>query len=64
MLGNYLLIYINYFKFKNLLLLTRDKFRRHNELREKLKATEKRELINTFEEMTTSNIFWGVVDGK
>ena len=44
--------------------LIRDKFRRHRELKEKLKQTGTRELVNTFGDLTTSNIFWGVVDGK
>eukprot|EP00828_Plagiopyla_frontata_P008309 TRINITY_DN14137_c0_g1_i7.p2 TRINITY_DN14137_c0_g1~~TRINITY_DN14137_c0_g1_i7.p2 ORF type:complete len:570 (+),score=85.50 TRINITY_DN14137_c0_g1_i7:393-2102(+) len=44
--------------------LIRDKFRRHRELKEKLIQTGTRELVNTFADLTTSNIFWGVVDGK
>ena len=45
-------------------MLIRDKFRRNSELREKLRATETRELINTFRDATVSNLFWGVVDKK
>lgn len=44
--------------------LVRDKFRRNRELRDKLIATENRSLINSFEDLTSSNIFWGVVDGN
>ena len=44
--------------------LLRDKFRRNTDLRDKLKATEKRELINSYEDATVSNMFWGVVDGE
>ena len=39
----------------------RDKFRRNKLLREKLQASEDRELINTFDEMSLSNLFWGIV---
>ena len=44
--------------------LVRDKFRRHRDLRDKLKATSNRELINTYADATNSNIFWGIVDNK
>ena len=44
--------------------LVRDKFRRNKELRERLIATGTRELINTYNDATISNIYWGVVDGK
>lgn len=44
--------------------LVRDKFRRNKDLRDKLMATENRSLINTFEDATSSNIFWGIVDGN
>lgn len=44
--------------------LNRDKFRRYSDLREKLKATGKKELINTYMESTPSNLFWGIVKGK
>ncbi len=44
--------------------LLRDKFRRHKELRERLKITGSRELWNSYEEETPSNLFWGVVKGK
>jgi predicted NAD-dependent protein-ADP-ribosyltransferase YbiA (DUF1768 family) len=44
--------------------LVRDKFRRHKDLRDRLKATGTRELFNTYQDMTVSNIFWGVVDNK
>ena len=44
--------------------LLRDKFRRNRDLRDKLKATGTRELINTYWEYSTSNVYWGVVEGK
>jgi predicted NAD-dependent protein-ADP-ribosyltransferase YbiA (DUF1768 family)/pSer/pThr/pTyr-binding forkhead associated (FHA) protein len=44
--------------------LNRDKFRRYPDLRNKLKDTGKKELINTYSESTPSNLFWGVVKGK
>ena len=45
-------------------LLLRDKFRRNKDLRERLKATGDRELVNTYPDYSVSNIFWGVVGGK
>jgi RNA recognition motif-containing protein/predicted NAD-dependent protein-ADP-ribosyltransferase YbiA (DUF1768 family) len=42
----------------------RDKFRRHRELRDRLRKTGNRELINTYSDRTSSNLFWGMVDGK
>lgn len=45
-------------------MLLRDKFRRNKELRDKLKATGDRELINTYAEPSPSNFYWGVVNGK
>ena len=44
--------------------LVRDKFRRHRNLRDKLKATGNREIINTYSDVTSSNLFWGVVNNK
>lgn len=44
--------------------LVRDKFRRSKELLEKLKATYPRELIMTYEEESSVNLFWGCVKGK
>jgi predicted NAD-dependent protein-ADP-ribosyltransferase YbiA (DUF1768 family)/RNA recognition motif-containing protein len=41
--------------------LIRDKFRRSKELLEKLKATSPRELIMTYEEESSANLFWGCV---
>jgi ribA/ribD-fused uncharacterized protein len=41
--------------------LIRDKFRRSKELLEKLKATNPRELIMTYEEESPANLFWGCV---
>ncbi len=45
-------------------MLIRDKFRRNPDLREKLKATENRRLINSYGDATTSNLFWGMVDNE
>jgi ribA/ribD-fused uncharacterized protein len=45
-------------------MLVRDKFRRSKELQEKLKATTGRELIMTYNEESSGNLFWGVVNGK
>ena len=45
-------------------ILLRDKFRRNKDLRERLKATANRDLINAYADLTLSNIFWGVVDNK
>jgi ribA/ribD-fused uncharacterized protein len=44
--------------------LIRDKFRRSKELQEKLKATQNREIVMTYDEESAGNIFWGVVKGK
>lgn len=44
--------------------IIRDKFRRHKDLREKLKRTGDRDLINSFADATPSNLFWGMVEGK
>jgi ribA/ribD-fused uncharacterized protein len=44
--------------------LVRDKFRRSKELQEKLKATENRELIMSYEDETSGNLFWGMVKEK
>lgn len=37
----------NYKKLKAMEIITRDKFRRNKDLRERLAATDKREIINT-----------------
>ena len=44
--------------------LLRDKFRRHRELREKLLMTENKQLINSKNELSSDNIFYGVVQGN
>jgi hypothetical protein len=44
--------------------LLRDKFRRYKDFRERLRATGSRELWNSYEEQTPSNVFWGMVKGK
>lgn len=41
--------------------LLRDKFRRHRDLRKKLSATRRRELVNTYSDENRSNLFWGKV---
>lgn len=44
--------------------LLRDKFRRSKELQEKLRTTEHRELVMTYQEEKKNNLYWGVVKGK
>ena len=44
--------------------LLRDKFRRSKELQEKLRTTEHRELVMTYQEKKKNNLYWGVVKGK
>jgi predicted NAD-dependent protein-ADP-ribosyltransferase YbiA (DUF1768 family)/pSer/pThr/pTyr-binding forkhead associated (FHA) protein len=44
--------------------LIRDKFRRSKELQEKLKATQNREIVMTYEDESAGNVFWGVFHGK
>jgi predicted NAD-dependent protein-ADP-ribosyltransferase YbiA (DUF1768 family) len=39
--------------------ILRDKFRRNRELRERLAATQTREIINILTEKTEENLFWG-----
>lgn len=51
-------------RLKMMEMIVRDKFRRNRDLREKLKATENRELLNTYSDSTISNLFWGIVENK
>lgn len=51
-------------RLKMMEMIVRDKFRRNRDLREKLKATADRELLNTYSDPTISNIFWGIVENK
>jgi predicted NAD-dependent protein-ADP-ribosyltransferase YbiA (DUF1768 family) len=44
--------------------ILRDKFRRYRDFRERLTATGTRELMNSYDDETPSNLFWGVVKGK
>ena len=44
--------------------LLRDKFRRSKELQDKLRMTENRELVMTYQEEKKNNLYWGVVKGK
>ena len=44
--------------------LVRDKFRRSKELQERLKLTEGRDLVMTYNDNNSKNIFWGVVKGN
>ena len=44
--------------------LIRDKFRRSKELQDKLRMTENRELVMTYQEEKKNNLYWGVVKGK
>lgn len=41
--------------------LTRDKFRRNKDLRERLATTQTREIINVLNEKNEENLFWGIV---
>ena len=41
--------------------IQRDKFRRNRDLRERLAATQSREIINTLTEKTEENLFWGLI---
>ena len=41
--------------------ILRDKFRRNKDLRERLTATQNREIVNTVSEKTEESLFWGVV---
>jgi predicted NAD-dependent protein-ADP-ribosyltransferase YbiA (DUF1768 family) len=50
-----------YKKLKVMEIITRDKFRRNKDLRERLAATENREIINTLSEKNEENLFWGIV---
>jgi len=40
--------------------ITRDKFRRSRDLRDRLAATQNREIINTLNEKNDENLFWGL----
>lgn len=51
-------------KIKVMEQLLRDKFRRSEELQEKLRLTEGRALIMTYEEEKKNNLYWGIVKGK
>ena len=44
--------------------ILRDKFIRHKDLRNNLYNTENLELINKFENESSSNLFWGKVKDK
>jgi len=35
---------------------------RHRELKNKLKATQTRSLLNSYNDATASNLFWGVIE--
>jgi len=48
-------------KLKIMEKITRDKFRRSKELRDKLAATQQREIINILNDKNEENLFWGVV---
>lgn len=39
--------------------ILRDKFRRNRELRERLAATQNREIVNILMEKTEENLYWG-----
>jgi predicted NAD-dependent protein-ADP-ribosyltransferase YbiA (DUF1768 family) len=42
----------------------RDKFRRHREMRERLRKTGNRDLLNSYADKSSSNLYWGVVEGN
>ena len=48
-------------KLKVMEKITRDKFRRSKDLRDRLAATQTREIINVLTEKNESNLFWGIV---
>ena len=48
-------------KLKVMERITRDKFRRNRDLRERLAATQNREIMNVLTDKSDSNSFWGVV---
>lgn len=41
--------------------ITRDKFRRSRDLRERLASTQNREILNVLSDRTEENLFWGMV---
>ncbi|KRX10356.1 SMAD/FHA domain [Pseudocohnilembus persalinus] len=51
-------------KLKVMESLLRDKFRRNKDLKERLMETGNRQLINTYDEETESNLYWGHINGK
>ena len=48
-------------KLKIMEKVQRDKFRRSRDMRERLAATQNREIINTLSEKSDENLFWGLV---
>ena len=48
-------------KLKIMEKIQRDKFRRSRDMRERLAATQNREIINTLSEKSDENLFWGLV---
>ena len=44
--------------------IVRDNFARHKDLRAKLKVTSTRPLLNSYNDATVSNLYWGVVEGE
>lgn len=42
--------------------IMRDKFRRNKDLRERLAATQNREIINVLNEKSEENLYWGIVN--
>ena len=43
--------------------ILRDKFRRHRDLRDKLKSTQTREIIHAVDTSEGENLFWGQMRG-
>lgn len=42
--------------------IMRDKFRRSKDLRERLAATQNREIINLLNDKNEENLYWGIVN--
>jgi predicted NAD-dependent protein-ADP-ribosyltransferase YbiA (DUF1768 family) len=51
-----------YKKLKVMEKITRDKFRRSKDLRDRLAATQNREIINVLNEKQEENLYWGIVN--
>lgn len=45
-------------------ILLRDKFRRNIDLKDSLLGTNNYQLINSYPHATSSNLYWGVAEGR